>query len=87
MRRHRPTPSRHRPVPPPAESHAHQATLPGASAFNLPLDFDTSSVTDMSGMFYVRSAHPAPLPFVGPSACAPLAPPPPHALLYLLAHT
>ena len=28
-----------------------------ASAFNQPLSFDTSSVTDMSYMFYVRSAH------------------------------
>jgi len=30
-------------------------------AFNQPLSFDTSSVTTMSGMFYVRSAH-APKP-------------------------
>eukprot|EP00964_Phaeocystis_antarctica_P139066 scaffold103768_cov51-Phaeocystis_antarctica.AAC.4 len=34
------------------------AARQGASAFNQPLGFDTSSVTDMSGMFYVRALAP-----------------------------
>ena len=32
----------------------------GARAFNQPLTLDTSSVTDMSWMFYVHSSHAAP---------------------------
>ena len=41
------------------------ATRQGASgsAFNQPLSFDTSSVTDMSYMFYVASAFNQPLSF------------------------
>merc|ERR1711935_930132 len=35
----------------------------GASAFNQPLSFDTSSVTDMSGMFVEASAFNQPLSF------------------------
>jgi len=51
---------------PPASRPAHLAphrtpsfdsTRQGASAFNQPLSFDTSSVTDMYRMFYVRSAR------------------------------
>ena len=33
------------------------STRQGTSAFNQPLSFDTSSVTNMGGMFYVRSAR------------------------------
>ena len=55
------------------------STRQSAPAFNQPLSFDTSSVTDMSDMFYVRSA-PAPQPSLRPSLYAPLAPPPLHAL-------
>ena len=39
-------------------SHALFSTRQGASAFNQPLSFDTSSVTDMVQMFYVRFARP-----------------------------
>jgi hypothetical protein len=47
-------------------------------AFNQPLSFDTSNVTDMTGMFQVRSARALTLtPWVGPSPSMPLAPPPP----------
>ena len=35
-------------------------TPQGASAFNRPLSLDTSSVTDIGGMFYVRSARALP---------------------------
>ena len=56
VRCRRPTPSRPWPTPRPA-SYALLSTRQGATAFNQPLSFDTSSVTDMSYMFYVRSAH------------------------------
>ena len=56
-----PPASRLAPLPP--ESHALPSTRQSAeafnkpefSAFNKPLSFDTSSVTDMSYMFFVRS--------------------------------
>ena len=38
-------------------SHALLSTRQGATTFNQPLSFDTSSVTDMHHMFYVRSAR------------------------------
>ena len=38
-------------------SHALLSTRQYASAFNQPLSFNTSKVTDMFGMFSVRSAH------------------------------
>ena len=38
-------------------SYALLSTRQVASAFNQPLSFDTSSVTDMGYMFYVRSAR------------------------------
>ena len=38
-------------------SYALLLTRQGASAFNQPLSLDTSSVTAMDGMFYVRSAR------------------------------
>ena len=44
-----------RPAPRPA-LYALLSTRQSASAFNQPLTFDTSSVTDMGRMFYVRSA-------------------------------
>ena len=40
----------------PPASYARLMTRQGAWSFNQPLRFDTSSVTDMSGMFWVRSA-------------------------------
>ena len=47
------------------------STRQQASAFNQPLSFDTSNVTTMLYMFYVRSARAvAPKPWVGPSPCA-----------------
>jgi hypothetical protein len=49
-----PPPGSH--LSPPA-SHALPSTRQGASAFNQPLSFDTSSVTDMGYMFDVRSAR------------------------------
>ena len=39
----------------PPASHALPSTRQVASAFNQPLSFDTSSVTTMSNMFFVRS--------------------------------
>ena len=51
-------------LPPPAArtsprmpSHALPSTRQYADAFNQPLSFDTSSVTNMLGMFSVRSAR------------------------------
>jgi hypothetical protein len=49
-----PPPGSH--LSPPA-SHALPSTRQRASAFNQPLSFDTSSVTYMGGMFWVRSAR------------------------------
>ena len=59
-------------------SYALLPTWQSATAFNQPLNFDTSSVTNMEGMFRVRSTRalcmpPAPQPSVGPSPCMPLA--------------
>eukprot|EP00964_Phaeocystis_antarctica_P133609 scaffold97822_cov51-Phaeocystis_antarctica.AAC.1 len=56
VRCRRPTPSAFRAAPRPA-SYALLSTRQEASAFNQPLSFDTSSLTTMSYMFYVRSAH------------------------------
>ena len=42
-------------APLPPASHAPSLTRQYASAFNQPLTFDTSSVTAMNSMFYVRS--------------------------------
>ena len=54
---------------------------PPASSFNQPVNFDTSSVTNMYGMFYVRSPRvPCPNPSSQVSACAPLAAPLRHVL-------
>ena len=44
------------------------STRQGAAAFNQPLSFDTSSVTDLHEMFDVRSAPPAPSPPPAPAA-------------------
>jgi surface protein len=57
IRRRRPTPSRlPRPAPRPA-SHALPLTRQVASKFNQPLSFDTSKVTTMQRMFFVRFAR------------------------------
>jgi surface protein len=45
-----------RPAPRPA-SHALLSTRQGNTAFNQPLSWDTSKVTNMERMFYVRSAR------------------------------
>ena len=50
----RPHASRAAPLP---ASHALLSTRQSAKAFNQPLSFDTSKVTNMSFMFYVRSAR------------------------------
>eukprot|EP00964_Phaeocystis_antarctica_P081544 scaffold51015_cov63-Phaeocystis_antarctica.AAC.1 len=50
----RPHASRALPFP---ASHARLSTRQDARAFNQPLSFDTSKVTDMWGMFRVRSAR------------------------------
>ena len=62
-------------------SHALLSTRQGASSFNQSPSFDTSSVTNMGWMFAVISP---PVLYPQPSsrvlrACAPLAPPRPHA--------
>ena len=53
--RGRPPPPASRPVARPAP-YTLRLTRQGAKAFNQPLSFDTSSVTDMESMFYVRSS-------------------------------
>jgi len=57
FRRHRPTPSRLLARAPRPASHALLSTRQNAHAFNQPLSFDTSKVTDMYAMFKVRSAR------------------------------
>eukprot|EP00964_Phaeocystis_antarctica_P143390 scaffold108938_cov51-Phaeocystis_antarctica.AAC.1 len=59
-----------RPVPRPA-SYALLSTRQSAAAFNQPLSFDTSKVTNMGHMFYVRSARALPpsLESGSPRAC------------------
>eukprot|EP00964_Phaeocystis_antarctica_P096641 scaffold62917_cov58-Phaeocystis_antarctica.AAC.5 len=52
-------------------------TRQGASSFNQPLSFDTSKVTDMSVIFYVRASPPIPNQTL---ACMFLVPLPLHAL-------
>ena len=59
-RRPRPTPCRLPARTPRPASHAFLSTRQGATAFNQPLSFDTSSVTNMGGMFVVRSTHALP---------------------------
>jgi hypothetical protein len=60
-------------------SYASLSTWQGASAFNQPLSFDTSSVTTMYAMFLVRSAPALPAAFTVGFPCTLLAPPPlPH---------
>ena len=63
-------------------SHARPLTWQYARAFNQPLTFDKSKVTDLEGLFYVRSAR-----ALAPTALSrslpvhvPLASPPPNAL-------
>jgi surface protein len=82
LRRRRPTPA----LAPGPHLAPHRMPLPSTrqsgSAFNQPLSFDTSKVTDMNRMFVVRSARAlAPTSLEsGLPPCMPLAPPPPHAL-------
>ena len=64
----RPTPSRPPARMPPAP-YARLMTRQSASAFNQPLSFDTSSVTSISDMFYVRSAQAPPPPRIQAFAC------------------
>ena len=75
------------PAPRPA-SYALLSTRQGASKFNQPVSFPTSSVTNIRGMFAVRSARALCgfRPSIGHSQCIPLAPPPPHALPQLAPH-
>ena len=56
-RHHTPGPPATRLAPLPPASHALPSTRQGASAFNQPLSFVTSSVTTMFEMFRVRSAR------------------------------
>ena len=81
-----PRPHASRAVPLPA-SHTRLSTRQDASAFNQPLSFDTSKVTNMDRMFYVRSARamaPTALRQAIPvhAACAAVAPRPltPHRM-------
>ena len=68
-------------------SYASLSTRQRASAFNQLLSFDTSSVTTMQDMFYVRSARALPVAStVGSCLHALLAPPPPHALPPPISH-
>jgi len=56
----RPKPSRLPPAPRPASHVPLPSTRQGAHLFNQPLSFDTSKVTTMQAMFYVRSARALP---------------------------
>ena len=72
---------------PRARSHARLSTRQEAKAFNQPLSFDTSKVTDMGGMFNVRSARALPPPALNQAIPrTPLALPSPHALSPHIAH-
>ena len=77
------TPRHHatRAAPLPA-SHARLSTRQQASAFNQPLSFDTSKVTTMRDMFYVRSARALAPPALSRAlpACTSRASPPPNVL-------
>ena len=42
--------------------HAFPSTRQGANNYNQPVSFNTSSVTDMSSMFHVRSPRMCPAP-------------------------
>ena len=58
LRRRRPTPPARLPARTSSfASHALFSTRQYASAFNHPLSFDTSSVTNMRHMFHVRSVR------------------------------
>ena len=57
LRRRGPTPSHLPESTSRPASHALLSTRQEAKAFNQPLSFDTSSVTDMHAMFFVRSAR------------------------------
>eukprot|EP00964_Phaeocystis_antarctica_P155966 scaffold125415_cov48-Phaeocystis_antarctica.AAC.3 len=74
-----PRPLASRPAPRPA-SYAPPSTRQYAYAFNQPLSFDTSSVTAMNQMFYVRSARALTPSLESGLPCMPLAPPPSHTL-------
>jgi hypothetical protein len=52
-----PRPTVSRPAPRPASHVPLPSTRQKAYAFNQPLSLDTSKVTDMQSMFYVRSAR------------------------------
>ena len=80
MHRHRLTPSQ-LPARIPRAWYALFFTRQMASSFNQPLSFDTSKVTDMGIMFYVRFARASPLTPSRTFACTFLAPPSLHALL------
>ena len=73
----------HAPPPPhgltPPGPHAALSTRQMASSFNQPLSLDTSSVTDMTAMFYVRSARALP-PIRNRVLACTLRVPPPQAL-------
>ena len=74
----RPHASRAAPLP---TSHARLSTRQKAPAFNQALSFDMSSVTDVRGMFQVRSARALPTPALSQAIPrTPLALPLPHAL-------
>ena len=53
----------------PPAPYARLMTRQGAEAFNEPLSFNTSSVTGMGKMFYVRSAQAPPPPRIQAFAC------------------
>jgi len=77
LRRRRPRPPASRRAPRPASHVPLPSTRQHASAFNQPLSFDTSKVTTMQIMFYVRSARalaPNSLESRAFPACMPLAP-------------
>ena len=68
-------PSRLQPAPSPRSECPPFDSRQGASAFNQPLSFDTSSVTNMDYMFSVRSSPcPGPQSAVEPSPCTLLTP-------------
>ena len=77
LRRCRPTPSC-LPARMPLASYVLLLTRQNARAFNQPLSLDTSKATDMTAMFYVRSARALRLIPTRVFVCTLHAPPPPH---------
>jgi len=74
-RHHTPGPLASRLAPLPPHRMPSPSTGQEASAFNQPLSFDSSNVTDMRNMFYVRSARALGPQALSQAPCMPTLPP------------